>query len=87
MEVALREAKSKLSELVQSAERGEKVVITRHGKPVAEIVPYRRKGGIDFAELEALRKAMGIDDVTLTIDPRFDDPEYSREVLGLDSIE
>lgn len=87
MDVALREAKSKLSELVQSAERGEKVVITRHGKPVAEIVPYRRKGGIDFAELEALRKAMGIDDVTLTIDPRFDDPEYSREVLGLDSFE
>ena len=87
MDVALREAKSKLSELVQSAERGEKVVITRHGKPVAEIVPYRRKGGIDFAELEALRKAMGIDDVTLNFSRDWDDPAYSREVLGLSDTE
>jgi prevent-host-death family protein len=34
-----REAKAKFSELLQSAERGESVTITRHGRPVARIVP------------------------------------------------
>jgi prevent-host-death family protein len=38
-EVGLFEAKNKLSELVDRAERGEEVVITRRGKAVAKLVP------------------------------------------------
>jgi prevent-host-death family protein len=38
-EVGAFEAKNKLSELLDRAERGERVVITRRGKPVAELVP------------------------------------------------
>lgn len=37
--VGLFEAKTHLSELVARAERGEEVIITRHNKPVAKIVP------------------------------------------------
>jgi antitoxin Phd len=37
--VQLREAKAKLSALVDAAERGEATIITRHGKPAARIVP------------------------------------------------
>lgn len=37
--VQLRDAKARLSELVSAAERGEETVITRHGKPVARVVP------------------------------------------------
>jgi prevent-host-death family protein len=33
------EAKAKLSELLDRAARGEEITITRHGKPVARIVP------------------------------------------------
>jgi prevent-host-death family protein len=33
------EAKNKLSELLDRVERGERVVITRRGKPVAELIP------------------------------------------------
>lgn len=33
------EAKNRLSELIRAVEDGEKVVITRHGKPVAQITP------------------------------------------------
>ena len=40
-EVGLFEAKNKLSELVDRAERGEEVVITRRGKPVAKLVPVQ----------------------------------------------
>ncbi|MCE3001409.1 MAG: type II toxin-antitoxin system prevent-host-death family antitoxin [Xanthomonadaceae bacterium] len=35
------EAKTKLSELLDMVERGEEVTITRHGEPVARLVPVR----------------------------------------------
>ena len=40
--VGLFEAKTHLSELIARAERGEEVVITRHNKPVARLVPMGR---------------------------------------------
>ncbi len=39
MDVSIAEAKNRLPELIRAVENGEKVVITRHGKPVAEIGP------------------------------------------------
>lgn len=39
MEMSTGEAKNQFSKLIRAAERGEKVVITRHGKPVAQITP------------------------------------------------
>ena len=38
-EVQLREAKAKLSALVEAAERGEPTTITKHGSPAAMLVP------------------------------------------------
>lgn len=35
------EAKAQLSKLLDAVERGERVVISRGGKPVAELTPYR----------------------------------------------
>jgi prevent-host-death family protein len=49
-----REAKAKFSELLQTAERGESVTITRHGKPVAKIVPI--DDGKEDAARESNRK-------------------------------
>jgi prevent-host-death family protein len=40
--VGLFEAKTRLSELVARAEAGEEVIITRHNKPVAKLVPIGR---------------------------------------------
>ena len=48
--VSLRDAKAGLSSLVDEAVKGEFVTITRHGKPVAALVP------IEAAEIA--RKAM-----------------------------
>jgi prevent-host-death family protein len=43
-EVALYEAKNKLSALVAEVEEsGEEIVITRHGKPAARLAPVGRK--------------------------------------------
>jgi len=38
--VGLFEAKTHLSELIARAERGEEVIITRHNRPVAKLVPF-----------------------------------------------
>lgn len=40
-EVAVTEAKDKLGALLDSVSKGEEVVITRDGKPVARLVPER----------------------------------------------
>jgi len=41
--VQLHEAKARLSELVDRAQAGEEVVISRHGKAVAKLVSYQPK--------------------------------------------
>ena len=43
MKVAIHEAKAKLSALIKAALAGEQVVLTRHGRPVAEIKPFSAK--------------------------------------------
>jgi prevent-host-death family protein len=49
--IGIYEAKSKLSELVERAEAGQEVTITRRGRPVAKLVPAK-------AGVEVDRKAL-----------------------------
>lgn len=61
--VSAYEAKTHLPRLLRAAERGETVIITRHGKPVAQLGPLEdRRRGDDIAdvikELEALRRRL-----------------------------
>jgi prevent-host-death family protein len=39
MDVSIAEAKNRFSQLVRAAEGGEAVVITRNGRPVAQLIP------------------------------------------------
>ena len=48
MQVNVHQAKSQLSRLLELVEDGETVIIARHGEPVAELVPARRKGSFPF---------------------------------------
>jgi len=41
--VNVHEAKTRLSALLAEVEGGKKILICRNGKPVAELLPYRRK--------------------------------------------
>ncbi len=84
MELALREAKARLSELVAAARNGERVIITKHGQPAVELVRCDRRGGIDFDKLEATRRRLGIEGDRERWPEEFDDPAFSRHVLGLD---
>ena len=46
--VSVHEAKSQLSALLAEVERtGDEVVICRHRKPVASLVPYRKRSRLD----------------------------------------
>lgn len=55
MEIGAFEAKNKLSALIERAERGEEIVITRRGKPVARLVSYEPVPDVNRA-LEAARR-------------------------------
>jgi prevent-host-death family protein len=42
MEVGIYEAKTQLPRLIERVQKGERITITKYGKPVAELVPMRR---------------------------------------------
>ena len=89
MEFALREAKARFCELVTAAQKGERVVITKYGKPAVELVRSRKpRGGIDFDKLEADCRRLGIQEASseqaAAWKADFEDPAFSRKVLGLD---
>ncbi len=54
----LFEAKTHLSELIARAERGEEVIITRHNKPVAKLVPVKRPGKVRGSQRERALAAL-----------------------------
>jgi prevent-host-death family protein len=72
--VSIKEAKDKLTALARRVEKGETVTVTRNGKPVFDLVPHKKKGGIDLeAGREYLRKR-GIKQAVLYVADDFDDP-------------
>lgn len=67
--VNVRELSTTATKLLrEDVEKGEKVVITRRGKPVGIIIPYRDKAAVAEAlleEAEALLKDSGITEAGL----------------------
>jgi prevent-host-death family protein len=55
-EVGAFEAKNKLGQLLDQVEHGEEIIITRHGRPVAKLVP----AGQGFDRDKARRAAAGL---------------------------
>jgi len=85
IQVNIAEAKAKLSELVARAEKGEEVVIARHGKP---IVTLTVKPAPSPAQLPLVngKRQLGIwDHLNLKIDPELflrPDPELEAAADG-----
>ena len=64
------EAKTKLSELLDAVERGEEVVITRRGQPVARMLPVKPvpdREAVDklIAEARELRRGTSLEGVSV----------------------
>jgi prevent-host-death family protein len=59
-EIQASDAKARLAQLLDDVERGETLIITRHGRPIARIVPEvnRRQEEVDraIASIRELRK-------------------------------
>jgi prevent-host-death family protein len=55
-EIGAFEAKNKLSWLLDRVEQGEEIIITRHGRPVAKLVPSN--AGIDRSQTQAALQRM-----------------------------
>lgn len=72
--VSIEEAETRLDELARRVEDGARVVVTRNGEPVVELVPHKRRGGLDREGLAAFKRARGIDRIVTYIAPDFDDP-------------
>jgi prevent-host-death family protein len=83
MELSIREAKARFAEAAAAAARGERVVVTKHGRPFVEMVSARGAAGMDFERAVAVRRELGLDGLKVTLPPNFDDPAFSLQVLGL----
>jgi prevent-host-death family protein len=57
MRISITDAKGRLTDLVRRAERGEEVILTRHGRPAARLVPVVIAAGTGARRrlLEAVR--------------------------------
>jgi len=64
MQVNIHEAKTKLSALLRRVADGEEIIIARAGKPLARLVPLRRRSS----------RVLGIDDGRFEIPASFDAP-------------
>ncbi len=84
MELSIREAKTRFAEAADAAARGERVVVTKHGRPFVEMVPAHSTFGMDFEKAALVRRALGIDGLKVALPADFDDPGFSRQVLGLE---
>lgn len=56
--VGAYEAKTHLSELLEKVEAGQEVTITKHGNPIAKLVPIRKEASVDerLAAIQRIQK-------------------------------
>ncbi len=59
MQISVSDAKAQITGLVRRAEAGDKIVLTRHGKPVVRLVPIKaaRERKSRRAMIEAMRES------------------------------
>lgn len=70
MEVNLKEAKAKLSQLVERAMGGEEVIIAKAGKPMVKLVPVQQKS----------KRVLGSATGLIHFHPGWDDPMTDEEL-------
>jgi len=59
MQASVHEVKTNLSRFLEAVEAGEEVVVSRHKKAVAKIIPLTRKGGSRIGTLAGRKYKMG----------------------------
>lgn len=72
--VSIKQARDRLTALARRVEKGETVTVTRNGKPVFDLVPHKKKGGIDWEAGEAYLRKIGMKEAFTYVADDFDDP-------------
>ena len=72
--VSIKDAKNRLTELAWRVEKGETIVVTRNGKPILDLVPHRKKGGLNLKAIEEFKREHGINSIFSYIAEDFDAP-------------
>jgi prevent-host-death family protein len=72
--VSIKDAKNRLTELARRVEKGETIVVTRNGKPVFDLVPHKKKGGVNLEAGWAYLRSKGYANPVPYIAEDFDDP-------------
>lgn len=72
--VSIEDAKERLAELAKCVERGDRVVVTRDGKPVIDLVPHRERRGLDLEAGRRLLRKRGVLAPAPFIADDFDEP-------------
>jgi prevent-host-death family protein len=72
--VSIKQARDRLTALARRVEKGETVTVTRNGKPVFDLVPHKKKGGLDFAAGDAYLRKHRVKLKEPYIAEDFDDP-------------
>ena len=85
MKISVTDAKGQLTDLVRRAERGDEVVLTRHGKPAARLVPAtattdpkRRRAILDAALKAGAERAVQGPDAARSQDFLYDEAGLPR---------
>ena len=72
MDVTVTEAKNQLTKLLRAVENGQRIVVTRNGKPIAEIGPPPKRGKMVFGGMRDRVKLL----------PGWDDPIDEDDFLA-----
>ena len=85
MQLSIREAKSRFAEAAVAAANGERVIVTKHGKPFIELVAAKLTGSVDWERAMEIRKELGFTNSDASwFDEYISNPEASRRLLGLE---
>ena len=80
--VNIHEAKTHLSRLLEQVAQGERVVISKAGKPIADLVPHQRR----TVRIGSLKGQIVYDDATFgELDPDIQRMFYGDDEDGLDT--
>ena len=89
MQLSVREAKARFAHAASVAASGERVVITKRGKPFVELVPAtslpepKLKGDL-WQRLDQAQSAMGLKAEDYPWPDEFNDPEFTKKAMGPD---
>jgi prevent-host-death family protein len=79
LEVSVFDARNRLSELIEAAERGEEVIVTKRGRPVVRLTPFNETELRTKQTLAALARA---DRIAAAVEERMGRPFTHDELIA-----